>query len=105
MIRTQNGPDNDGPNLRMKRIGLSPRHVLDLGIPMIPGRAKKKEEKKSYKRYLKPQGLDPERIAELDAIEAYRPGGIASFVDEILSKLADESFDLEDEDRKDLFES
>jgi hypothetical protein len=47
----------------------------------------------------KPQGLDPERIAELDALEAYHPGGIARFVDGVLAKLADEGFDPEGEDR------
>jgi len=32
----------------------------------------------------------------LDAIEAYHPGGIAGFVDEVLSSLAGEGFDPED---------
>ena len=79
----------DGPDLRMARVGLSPRQVLDLGIPTIPGRAGSKEEKKFYSRYVKPSGFDPERIAELDALEAYHPCGIAGFVEEVLARFCD----------------
>jgi hypothetical protein len=98
MIRDLSRSDDDDLDLRAKRIGLSPRQVLDLGIPTIPGKAGSKEEKKRYKRYVKPSGLDPERIAELDAIEARHPGGVAGFVEEVLSRLAGEGFDSEDED-------
>ncbi len=88
-----------GPDIRAERIGLSPRQVRDLAIPMIPRRAGLKEEGKRYKLYVKPQGLNPERIAELDALEAYHPGGVAGFVDEVLARLAEEGFDPQGEDR------
>jgi hypothetical protein len=87
------------PEIRAERIGLSPQQVRDLGIPTIPWKAGTKEERKSYARRVKPQGLDPERIAELDALEAYHPGGIARFVEGVLARLADEGFDPEGEER------
>jgi len=89
---------DDGPELRVERIALSPQQVLDLGIPTIPGKAGLKEEKKLYRQQVKPYGLDPERIAELDAIEAYHPGGIAGFVDGVLARLAKEGFVPQAED-------
>lgn len=78
------------PEIRVVRIGLSPRQVLNLGIPAIPGKAGSKEEKTRYVRYVKPQGLDPDRIAEIDALEAYHRGGIAGFVEEAISRFARE---------------
>ncbi len=94
LINGQITSSGDGPDLKMARVGLSPRQVLDLGIPTIPGRAGSKEEKKFYSRRVKPSGLDPERIAELDAIEARHPGGIAGFVEEVLARLGGEGFDF-----------
>ena len=46
-----------------------------------------------YSRLVKPAGLDPERIAELDALEAYHPGGIVGFVEEVLARFDEEGFD------------
>jgi len=99
LIKYQISSGGDGPDLRMGRVGLSPRQVLDLGIPTIPGRAGSKEEKKFYSRRVKPHGLDPERIAELDAIEARHPGGITGFVEEVLARLGGEGFDFEGKDQ------
>ncbi len=93
LIKDQISSAGDGPDLRMVRVGLSPRQVLDLGIPTITGKASSKEEKKLYSWRVKPSGLDPERIAELDAIEAYHPGGIAGFVEEVLARLDEEGFE------------
>jgi hypothetical protein len=93
LIRDKISPGGGGPDLRMARIGLSPRQVRDLGIPTIPERAGSKEEKRGYARRVKPAGVDPERIAELDALEAYHPGGIAGFVEEVLARFAVVGFD------------
>ncbi len=95
LIRDKISSSADGPDLRMARIGLSPRQVVDLGIPTIPGKAGGKKETKLYSRYVKPAGLGPDRIAELDALEAYHPGGIARFVEEVLAKFAGEGFEAE----------
>ncbi len=97
LIKDQISSGGDGPDLRMGRVGLSPRQVLNLGIPTIPGKASSKEEKKEYGRRVKLAGLDPERISELDAIEARHPGGIAGFVEEIIARSDEEGFDDEGE--------
>lgn len=93
LIRDKISPGGGGPDLRMARIGLSPRQVRDLGIPTIPEKARSKEEKMEYSRRVKPAGFDPERIVELDALEAYHPGGIAGFVEEVLARFAVGGFD------------
>lgn len=72
--------------IQVKRIGLTPEQVLELEIPMVPAKKSSKEDHKKYKGYLKPYGLSDKRMAELDALEVYYPGGIAGFVDEAISK-------------------
>lgn len=74
-------------NIRVKHIALTPDQVLELKIPMVPGRKVTKEEQKKYRSLLKPYGLSDKRMAELDALEVYYPGGIAGFVDATLSEM------------------
>ncbi|HSD59000.1 MAG TPA: hypothetical protein VLB04_12550 [Methanotrichaceae archaeon] len=73
-------------NVQVKRIGLTPEQVLELEIPMVPAKKGSREDQKKYKSYLKPYGLSDKRMAELDALEVYYPGGIAGFVEEAISK-------------------
>ncbi|MDM7912047.1 MAG: hypothetical protein QUS09_03030, partial [Methanotrichaceae archaeon] len=72
--------------VHVKRIGLTPEQVLELEIPMVPAKKSSREDHKKYKSYLKPYGLSDKRMAELDALEVYYPGGIAEFVEEAISK-------------------
>ncbi len=67
-------------------MGITPEGALELKIPMVPGRKSTREKQKKYRSFLIPYGLSDKRIAELDALEAYYPGGIAGFVDKILSE-------------------
>jgi hypothetical protein len=76
----------DKKDIRLKRIALTPDQVLEQKIPMVPGEMGTKKYHELYKRYLKPYGLDPRRMAELDALEAYYPKGIAGFVEHALSR-------------------
>lgn len=75
-----------GRSILVKHIGITPEKVLELGIPMVPGRKSTKENQKKYRSFLMPYGLSDKRMAELDALEVYYPGGIAGFVDKILSE-------------------
>jgi len=78
-------PSGSSAEIFVKRIGLKPEQVLELKIPMVTGRIDSKDDRDRFKRYLKSYGLDPSKIAELDALEVYYRGGIAAFLDEILS--------------------
>jgi hypothetical protein len=81
---------NRGKDIRVKRIGLTPEQVLSFKIPMIEGkRGTNKENETLYKGYLKPFGLSPKRMAEIDALEIYYPGGVAAFIEDTLSRLED----------------
>jgi hypothetical protein len=71
---------------QVKRIGLTPEQVLELEIPMVSAKKGSREDHKKYKSYLKPCSLSDKRMAELDALEVYYPGGIVRFVDEAISK-------------------
>lgn len=74
-----------GGDIRVKRIGLTPEQVLNLEIPpQVLGERRAKDEA-LYRGYLKPYGLNPRRMAELDALEVYYPGGIAGFINSALS--------------------
>jgi hypothetical protein len=73
-------------SIRVKHAGITPEKVLELKIPMVPGRKSTKENWKEYRNFLAPYGLSDKRMAELDALEVYYPGGIAEFVDKILSE-------------------
>lgn len=78
-------PPESNAEILVKRIGLKPEQVLELKIPMVTGKIESKEDRDRFKRYLKPYSLDPSKIAELDALEVYYRGGIATFLDQILS--------------------
>lgn len=87
-IRAQ---DPEG-HIEVKRLGLLPEQVLDLKIPMIragwESRQKNecKQRREEFRRYLQPFGLDWRGAAEIDALEVHYPGGIAAFLDEMLSR-------------------
>lgn len=83
-------------DIRVKQIALTPQQVIDLKIPMVHGERCSKEAKDRYKECLEPYGLDHKKMAELDALEVFYPGGIAKLVDDELSKC---SVDLGDERR------
>lgn len=78
-----------GKDIRIKRIGLTPKQVFDLGIPMVWGEQGGREDRKIYEAYLKPYDFSRKRMAELDALEAYYPGGLARFVEEAISRYED----------------
>jgi len=82
-----------GKDIRLRRIGLTPSQILEMKIFMPPGavhgslsgagadlKKTSREWEARYKRYLKPFNLDSRRVAELDALEIYYPGGLAGFV-------------------------
>ena len=79
-------PQGCSVNIGLKNIGLLPEQILELEIPMVQGSKEKNEEHEKYKAYLKPYALDAKRMAELDALEVYYPGGIAGFLDDALSR-------------------
>lgn len=80
-----------GKDIRVKRIGLTPKQVLDLEIPMVRGEQGAREDRKIYEAYIKPYNLSRKRMAEIDALEAYYPGGLARFVEEAISRYEDQS--------------
>ncbi len=75
-----------GCSIQVRHVAITPEEVRDLKIPMVPGRKSTAENLKKYRRYLMPYDLSEKRMAELDALEAYYPGGIAEFMDKILSE-------------------
>jgi hypothetical protein len=85
-----------GMDIRLKCIGLNPEQVLVLKMPEVRASINSKEDREKYKRHLKSQSMDPKNMVELDALEVYYPGGIAGFLDEILSQYS-HSFDPNDE--------
>lgn len=80
-----------GKDIRVKRIGLSPKQVFDLGLPMVLGEQGAKVDRKMYEKYIKPYDFGRNRMAELDALEAYYRGGLKGFVGEALSRYEDSS--------------
>jgi hypothetical protein len=91
------GNVQDERDIRLKRIALTPGQVLEQKIPMVPGEKGTKKHHDLNKRYLRPYGLDPRRMAELDALEAYYPRGIAGFVEHALSRYSTD-LDLDKEE-------
>jgi len=81
-------PSGRNAEIRLKCIGLKPDQVMELKIPLVQGTIDSKENQERFKRYLKPHSLDPRKMAELDALEVYHPGGIAGFLEESFSKYA-----------------
>ena len=81
----------EGKDIRVKRIGLTPKQVFDLEIPLVQGEHGAREERKMYETYIKPYDFSRKRMAELDALEAYCQGGLTKFVEEALSRYEDNS--------------
>lgn len=81
-------PSTVDADVKLKCIGLKPQQILDLKIPMVSGSSGSKQDNDNFKRYLKSHSLEPRKIAELDALEVFFPGGIAGFLDKCLSKYA-----------------
>lgn len=92
----QSSPLKRSADIRLKCIGLKPEQVSELKMPGVRASINSKEDREKYKRHLKSQSMDPKNMVELDALEVYSPGGIAGFLDEILSKYS-HSFDLNSE--------
>lgn len=82
----------DAPEITIHRGGLSPEQVLQWKIPMISQEKGSKEASKQFKKYLQAYGLDHNRMAELDALEAFYPRGIAGFCDDLLANNAKARF-------------
>ncbi len=80
------GNNQNKRDIRLRHIALTPGQVLEQKIPMVPGEMGTKKYHGLYKEYLRSFGLDPRRMAELDALEAYYPRGIAGFVEDALSR-------------------
>jgi hypothetical protein len=76
-------------NIRVRRIGLTPKQVVDLEIPQVDRKSTEKANNVLYKKYVEHYGLDPAKKAELDALERYYPGGVASFVEGWMSRFYD----------------
>ncbi len=83
-------------DIRLKCIGLLPQQVVDLKIPTVQGPKGTKEDRRKYETYLKSHDLGKGKMAELDALEAYNPGGIAGFLDKCISEYVF-NFDRENE--------
>ncbi len=80
----------ESPEITVHRAGLNPEQVLQWKVPMLSQEKGSKDALKEYRRYLQPYGLDHKKMAELDALEAYYPGGIAGFCEDILANMAQE---------------
>ncbi len=76
-------------NIRIKRIGLTPRQVVEHQIPVVPRKDGEKANSAIYEQYISSCGLNPAMKAELDALERYYDGGIQAFVSAWLDKYYD----------------
>ena len=99
-------PQGCGSDIKVKCIGLLPEQISTLKIPLqknlpqknLPQKApmhqngSDKDEQERFKKYLKSHSLDPKKVAELDALEAHHPGGIAGFLEESLNKFTCSQF-------------
>jgi len=80
-------PRSGNLKIEVKSIGLLPEQILELKVPMIRANSKAKENREEFKKYLKSFSLDPRNLGEIDAMEIYYPGGIAVFLDKILTEI------------------
>jgi hypothetical protein len=80
------GPSTGRRDIKLECIGLKPEQVLDLSLPLVKANIDSKEEQNRFKSYLKPYHIDPRKMAELDCLEVYYPGGIAGFLNDALDK-------------------
>mgnify|MGYP001209336356 CR=1 FL=1 len=74
------------PEIRVHRVGLSPEQVLRWKIPMVSQEKGSKEASRQFKSHLQAYGLDHKKMAELDALEAFYPKGIAGFCEDLLTE-------------------
>ncbi len=74
--------------IKVKHIALTPEQVVRMKVPMVRSEIRKAEHK-AYMDMLRRAGLDGRMIAELDAIEVIHPGGIAGFLEELISEHVD----------------
>lgn len=81
-----NGRPSGAPEIRVVQGGLTPEQVLLLKIPMVSQKKSTGEAEKKYKKCLKAYGLNHHKMAEIDALEAYFPRGIAGFCDDLLAR-------------------
>jgi len=72
--------------IRVRRVGLSPEQVVRWNIPMVSQEKGSKEVSRQYKTHLKAYGLDHKKMAELDALEAFYPKGMAGFCEDLLTE-------------------
>jgi len=79
-------PPGCNADIRVKCLGLKPDQVMELKIPLVQESNDSKENQERFKRYLKAHSLDPRKMAELDALEVYYPGGIAGFLEKSISE-------------------
>jgi hypothetical protein len=76
--------DQNKPTIHIRNMGLTPQQVINLRIPMVQGIKSEKHRHNRYKKYLKSYGLEPKRMAELDALEIYYFRGISGFIEDKL---------------------
>ena len=74
------------PQITVADIGLKPQQVIDLNLPLVTASLSQREEQSRFKSLLKPYSLDPKKMAELDCLEVYYPGGIAGFLEHFLAQ-------------------
>ena len=79
-------PVGHSASIEVKSIGLVPDQIGLLKIPLVHGNRGQREEEERYERYLKKCSLDPRKVAELDALEVYYPGGVAAYLVDALSR-------------------
>ncbi|MCU0637549.1 MAG: hypothetical protein MUE87_02870 [Methanothrix sp.] len=78
------------PEIKVQKGGLTPEQVLRWKIPLVLGEKVSKEAEKEFKKYIRTYGLNPKKMAELDALEVFYPRGIAGFCDDLLARYAKE---------------
>lgn len=81
-------PPASNADIRLKCVGLNPKQVLDLELPLVSANIDSRADQERFRRYLKSRPIDPRNMVELDALEVYYPDGIAGFLDKSLSKYA-----------------
>lgn len=74
------------PEIRVHRAGLTPEQVLRWSIPMVSQEKGSKEVSRQYKTHIQAYGLDHKKMAELDALEAFYPKGMAGFCEDLLTE-------------------
>ena len=84
------------PEIRVHRVGLLPEQVLRWKIPMVSQEKGSKEASRQFKSYLQAYGLDHKKMAELDALEAFYPKGMAGFCEDLLTEYSKDVSDAKE---------